>query len=77
MLFLYICFGFSAFGDLFTVSLLLYLIRVLPFFVCFASLFASGFGAVVVAAVVVATFVFLLISGCFLAVRCLYLIRFC
>ena len=41
------------------------LLFVLPFFVCFESLFASGFGAVGVAAVVV----FLLIIVCFLAVE--------
>ena len=66
VLFLLICFVCSATGGLFTVSLLLSLIFVLSFFVCFASLFAGGFGAVGVAAVVVATFVFLLITGCFL-----------
>ena len=67
LLFLFICFVFSATGGLFTVSLLLSLIFFLPFFVCFTSLFASGFGAVGVAAVVVAIFVFLLITGCLLA----------
>ena len=51
VLFLLICFVCSATGGLFTVFLLLSLIFVLPFFVCFASLFASGFGAVGVAAV--------------------------
>ena len=50
---------------LFTVFLFLFLFFVLPFFVCFESLFASGFGAVGVAAVVV----FLLIIVCFLAVE--------
>ena len=50
--FLFNCFVFSATGGLFTVSLLLSLVFcVLPFFVCFASLLASGFGAVGVAAV--------------------------
>ena len=44
VLFLLICFVCSATGGLFTVSLFLSLIFVLPFFVCFASLFASGFG---------------------------------
>ena len=38
----------------------------MPCFACFVSLFASGFGAV---AVVVATFVFLLIAGCFWVVE--------
>ena len=42
VLFLLICFVCSATGGLFTVSLLLSLIFVLPFFVCFASLFAGG-----------------------------------
>ena len=65
VLFLLICFVCSAIGGLFTVSLFLSLLFVLPFFVCFESLFASGFGAVGVAAVVV----FLLIIVCFLAVE--------
>ena len=64
-LFLLICFVCSATGGLFTVSLFLSLLFVLPFFVCFESLFASGFGAVGVAAFVV----FLLIIVCFLAVE--------
>ena len=51
MLFFLICFVCSATGGLFTVSLFLSLIFFLPFFVCCASLFASGFGAVEVAAV--------------------------
>ena len=53
VLFLLICFVCSATGGLFTVSLFLSLLFVLSFFVCFESLFASGFGAVGVAAVVV------------------------
>ena len=53
VIFLLICFVGSATGGLFTVSLFLSLLFVLPFFVCFESLFASGFGAVGVAAVVV------------------------
>ena len=61
VLFLLICFVCSATGGLFIVSLFLSLLFVLPFFVCFESLFASGFGAVGVAAVVV----FLLIIVCF------------
>ena len=65
VLFLLICFVCSATGGLFTVSLFLSLLFVLPFFVCFESLFASGFGAVGVAAVAV----FLLIIVCFLAVE--------
>ena len=63
VLFLLICFVCSATGGLFTVSLFLSLLFVLPFFACFESLF--GFGAVGVAAVVV----FLLIIVCFLAVE--------
>ena len=72
--FLLICFVSSATGGLFTISLFLSLLFVLPFFVCFASLFASGFGAVGVAVVVVATFVFLLITGCFLVGEVLVLV---